>query len=205
LLGGQLVALPAVPLFSHRADISLKVTGALGEATLNEGVYVPILDLLADHAPRSLGEMEAGLKHKGVNFAQLVQAVMVLGGAGHLAPVQADADTAAAADTTSAINRWLMDKAHGSNDISYLASPVTGGGITVGRFQQLFLLALAQGKKQPKDWAQAAWQTLESQGQRLVKEGKTLESAADNLAELTRQAEEFQAKTLPVLKALRVG
>ena len=192
-------------LISHRADISLKVTGALGEATLNEGVYVPILDLLADHAPRSLGEMEAGLKHKGVNFAQLVQAVMVLGGAGHLAPVQADADTAAAADTTSAINRWLMDKAHGSNDISYLASPVTGGGITVGRFQQLFLLALAQGKKQPKDWAQAAWQTLESQGQRLVKEGKTLESAADNLAELTRQAEEFQAKTLPVLKALRVG
>jgi len=40
-------------------------------------------------------------------------------------------------------------KARGSADITFLASPVTGGGITVNRFQQLFLLALSQGKKQP--------------------------------------------------------
>ena len=46
-------------------------------------------------------------KDKGVVFAQVTQAVMVL----------------------------------------------TGGGITVGRFQQLFLLAMSKGKKQPAEWA----------------------------------------------------
>jgi len=46
-----------------------------------------------------------------------------------------------------------MLKARSSNDITYLASPVTGGGMTVGRFQQLFVLALQQGKKKPEDWA----------------------------------------------------
>ncbi len=37
--------------------------------------------------------------------------------------------------------------------------------------------------------------------QRLIKEGKTLETPEDNLAELTAQAEVFQDKLLPILKA----
>jgi len=75
---------------------------------------------------------------------------------------------------TDKLNAFLINKARGSGDISYLASPVTGGGIPTGRFQQLFLLAKSQGKKQPSDWAQFAWQVLTQQGQRIVKEGKTL-------------------------------
>jgi len=38
-------------LIQHRPDVSLKVTGSLGEATMNESVYVPILDLLAATSP----------------------------------------------------------------------------------------------------------------------------------------------------------
>jgi hypothetical protein len=98
-----------------------------------------------------------------------------------------------------------MQKARSSNDISYLASPVTGGGITIGRFQQLFLLALSQGKKQPADWAQFVWQILNSQGQRIVKEGTPLEAEDDNLAELTSQAQAFAEKQLPILKALGIA
>jgi len=37
-----------------------------------------------------------------------------------------------------------------------------------------------------------------------VKEGNTLESAEDNLAELTAQASTFAEKQLPLLKALQV-
>ena len=73
---------------------------------------------------------------------------------------------------SAAINAHLQDKARGSGEISYLASPVTGGGVTVGRFPQLFLLAMAQGKKQPADWAAFAWNILASQGQRIIKDGK---------------------------------
>jgi len=193
-----------VMLVVHRPDVGLKVTGNLGEADLSAPVYVPILDLLADHKPRTQGQIEHALKPQGVAFAQIVQASMVLTGAGQLALVQDDGIIAKVRKQTDRLNAHLCQKARGSNDISYLASPVTGGGFAVNRFQQLFLQSMAQGKKQPADCAQTVWQTIAAQGQKLVKEGKTLETAQDNIAELTAQAQTFADKQLPILKALQI-
>ena len=194
-----------IMLVTHRLEVSLKVTGSLGEATMQDTIYNPILDALADHKPKTLGQLEQALKDQGVSFAQLTQAVMVLTGAGQLAAVQDEAMISKARKHTDKINAHLTNKARGSNDISYLASPVTGGGITVNRFQQLFLLAMSQGKKQPEEWAQLTWQILSAQNQKLVKEGKTLETPEENLAELTTQAATFAEKQLPILKALQIA
>ena len=98
-----------------------------------------------------------------------------------------------------------MLKARSNNDISALASPVTGGGIGVGRFHQLFVLAMQQGKNKPEDWAAFVAQILESQSQKIVKEGKPLDTPAEQLAELTTQAHEFAVKQLPILKALQIA
>ena len=200
MLGAQKVVLTA-----HRPDVSLKVGGALGEATMSEGVYTPILDILADHQPRSLGQIEQAVRERGLNFAQVMQAAMVLGGAGQLAVVQDEAAIARSKKQVRQLNAHLIDKSRCSNDISYLASPVTGGGVMVGRFNQMFLLARSQGKVQPQDWAQYAWQVLASQGQKLVKDGKTLDTAEANVAELAAQAKLFAEKLLPVLKALQIA
>ena len=97
-----------------------------------------------------------------------------------------------------------MDKCRASADIAYLASPVTGGGVPVNRFQQLFVLALQQGKKKPDDWAAFVAQILAAQGQKIVKEGKPIETAQEQLAELTTQATDFATKQLPILKALQI-
>lgn len=194
-----------VILSAHRPDISLKVTGSLGEATLTETIYTPILDLLADHKARTLGQIEQALKDKGIAFNQLTQAALVLTGGGNLVLVQDDSVINKARKQTDKLNAHLINKARGSNDISYLASPVTGGGLTVNRFQQLFLLSIAQGKKQPAEWAQYVWQTIAAQGQKLVKEGKTLDTPEENLAELTSQATTFAEKQLPILKALQIA
>ncbi len=191
-------------LTRHRPDVSLKVAGALGEATMSESVYNPLLDLLADHTPRTLTQMEQGLKKHGITFAQVLQAVLVLAGAGHLAPVSEQNDIAKARKNTDNLNKFLIQKARGTGDISFLASPVTGGGVSVGRFQQLFLLAMSEGKKQPGEWAQFVWHLLNIQGQKLVKEGKTLETDDQNLAELNEQAKMFAQKQLPLLNALKV-
>jgi hypothetical protein len=43
------------------------------------------------------------------------------------------------------------------------------------------------------------------QGQRVVKDGKTLETADENLAELAAQARDFIDKRLSVLQALQVA
>ncbi len=140
-----------VILTNPRAHVTLKVVGAIGEATMQEAVYNPILDALADHKPKTLGQLELLVKDQGVVFAQLKQAVMILIGVGHLAAVQDDTLIPKARKYTDKLNTGLINKARGSNDITFLASPVTGGGVAVGRFQQLFLLTISQGKKQPAD------------------------------------------------------
>jgi SAM-dependent methyltransferase len=193
-----------VVLTAHRPEVSLKVSGALRGAKVDEAICNPVLDVLADHGPKSLQQIEASVKDKGIVFPQLMQAVMALVGAGHLGVVQERADSAAAKSKSDRLNACLLDKARGSGDIGCLASPVTGGGIGVGRFDMLFLLALGQGKKQPEEWARSAWQVLRVQGQKLVKEGKALETAEENLAELQARAQAFATKYLPILQALQI-
>lgn len=194
-----------VMLGTYRPSVVLKVAGARGEATMNDAVYAPILDLMADHKTRSLGEIEEQVQRERVSFSQLVQAVLVLTGAGYMAAVQDDDVIRSATPHTERLNSYLMNKARSSADISYLASPVTGGGIPVGRFSQLFLLASAKGLQDAEAWAQFAWQQINDQGQRIIKDGKRLESPEENLAELTMQARAFEQKDLPTLKSLLIA
>jgi hypothetical protein len=192
-----------VMLTTYREDVPLKIVGVLGEATLQESIYTPILDALADYRPKTLGEISKGLKD--FKLSQLLQAVLILAGSGHLVSVQDDIEINDAKKQTDKLNNHFMQRARMSGELLYLASPVSGGGIQVGRFVQLFLLAISQGKKKPEEWAQFVWQTLVAQGQKIVKDGKTLESEQENMDELTEQAKKFAAKGLPVLKALHIA
>jgi SAM-dependent methyltransferase len=192
-------------LTSPRADVPLKLNGALGEADLSAAIYTPILDLMADHKVRTIEEIVKKINSKEVSFAQVIQAAIVLIGTGNMASAQSEGQISNSKQTTDKLNLNLMSKARFSTELTFLASPVTGGGIGVNRFQQLFLLALSQGKNQPREWAQFAWDTLASQNQRLLKEGIAIESADENIHELTQQAEKFQANKLPILKALKIA
>lgn len=191
-------------LTAHRPDVPLKINGALGEANLQDAVYNPILDVLADHKIRSIGQIEHALKATGISFGHLVQALVVLSGAGHVSVAQDDPTIAKAKKRTEKLNMQLMLRTQHNNDINYLASPVIGGGIAVNKFQQLFLLAQAQGKKEPNEWAAFTWNILTGLGQKIVKEGKSLDSPEANIAELSVQANTFAQKYLPVLKALQI-
>ena len=191
-------------LAANRPDVSLKASGALGEATMKEEVYGPILDVLADNKPKTVAQIEAALVETEIKLPAIIQAVMVLIGTGALCPVQEEKVVAKAKPHTDKLNAFFMDKSRGSTDISYLASPVIGGGVLVNRFKQLFLLAKTNGRKTPEEWAAYVWQVLSAQGQRLLKEGVTIESAEENVAELVTQAKEFASKELPVLHALGI-
>jgi len=194
-----------VLLTTARADMSQKITGVLGEASLTETVYSPILDLLSDHKPKSIGQIEQAVKDKGVTFSQVIEAMMLLTGAGHIGHVQEEQAIAQAKKHTDKLNAHFCHKARSSNELNYLASPMTGGGSTVNRFQQLFLMALKQGHKNPEDWAAFVLQILAAQGQKIVKDGKAMETPEEQLAELKSQANDFFAKQLPILKALQIA
>jgi SAM-dependent methyltransferase len=200
----ELLRAHEVLLVKYRAGVSLKVSGSVREVTMSEKIYGPLLDILADHQRHSLRELEAALKPKEVSFTQLVQAIMILIGAGHVACVQDSAVATEARKRTKLLNAHLVEKARVGNEIGYLASPVTGGAIAVRRIHQLCVLGLSQGLKQPHQWAAKAWETLASQGEHMMKDGKVLLTVEQNMDELTSQALEFAHKRLPILKALNI-
>lgn len=193
-----------VILISYRPDISLKINGYLGEANMSEQIYGPVLDFLADHKVKTISQIEQGVADKAISLVQIMEVVMVLCSAGHLAPAQDEDIISKSRKHTDKLNEHIMRKSRSSNDVMYIASPVTGGGRILSRFEQLFVLSLLQGKKQPQDWVKDVWSTIASQGQRLLKDGKTLETDEENIAELTAIANAFVEKQLPVLKALQI-
>ncbi len=193
-----------VVLIVNRADIKLEVTGSIGKADLTESIYVPILDLLESNMIMSIGEIESALAGKSIQFTQILQAVMVLAGASHLAAVNSEESIKRARKSTEKVNSHLMKVARSNGDSSYLASPVTGGGIAVDRFKQLFILAIHNGKKTPQEWSDFAWQILSVQGVKLIIDGKTIETDEENIALLLNKATEFESKNLKLLKALQI-
>ncbi len=193
-----------VVLTVPRSDVLMKVNGALGSADMHADVYTPILDIMADYKPMLISQLEVALAGRGLEIRQIIQALMVLIGNGSAALAQDDATTARMKKSTARLNAHICRAAHGSTELAFLASPLTGGGIAVNRFQQLFLAAISQGRKQPTEWAQYVLDVLMPQGQRIIKEGKTLETIEENRAELEAQAEAASTKTIPLLKALQV-
>lgn len=194
-----------IVLLSSRNAIELKVKGMLGDADLAEKVYVPLLDLLSDHKIRSIAEIESALAPQKIFLSHILQALMLLCGAGHTTLAQEPSEIEGARKRSELLNAHLITKARGSGDVSSLASPVTGGGVTVQRFQQLFLRAISEGKKRPEDWADYVWALLKMQNQKIIKDGATIEADDDNLKELVAQANDFNDTRLAVLKALEIA
>ncbi|MEM1050116.1 MAG: class I SAM-dependent methyltransferase [Pseudomonadota bacterium] len=203
VLGDRLRA-QRVVLLRPRTEVSLVVRGGLREVEMQEAVYGPILDALAGQQPIAIGAVEAAVAENGLTLPQVVQALLVLGGDNHLAPAQSEEVVATARQRTDALNRHIVKLAREGAIIDFLASPVTGGGIRMGRIQHLFLDAHLHAGTSPADWVDHVWPILAAQGQKIIKDGTELQSDAENRAALLEQAERFANTQLPVFQALQL-
>ncbi len=192
-------------LTMHPDDIPMKVTGALGDVTLQETIYRPLIEVLADenYAPKSIGQLNGHAKLQYMSFQQLRLALLMLSGTNRVHPAQEVSIKSHRRCTE--LNRYICEQARDNGSIACLASPVTGSGIPLGRPQQLFLLAIHLGKKTVAEQVAFAWESISSQGNFFGKDGKRLESADESVAELTQLAGAFNEKRLPILKALGIA
>lgn len=186
-----------------RADIKLKVRGMLGEADMNPALYTPLLDLLSDHRPRSIGDIEQALSatHR---LAHILQCIIVMAGAGYIGLVADDAETEAVIGNSHALNAEIRAKALNGSRLSFHASPVTGGAVSMDAVDMIFAAAVSDGETAPAKWADRAAGIFAARGQQLVREGKTLANGEEMMNELTGRARVFGEKLLPILHALKV-
>lgn len=192
-----------IVLVVSKDALPTRVRGFIGEAGLLEEIYHPIFELLLDHKPHSVLELENYVASKGINFAQLTSALNILLGLGTIQPAAPEQDVAKASARTQALNSAISRRSLSVGDIGYMASPVTGGGVPASRFHQLFWLSSKNGGKTSDDWANYAWDLLKAQGQAIIREGVTLQGD-DNLVELKSQAEVWGARIAPIWSALGI-
>lgn len=185
----------------RRDVVPLKIKGALGEATLKEEIYKPILDGLAN-GPRTPDELMSDPAIAAMGLLRVIQATTILVGAGHLQPsLNADGDADRTAHTQS-FNTAVMNRARSSDDLQSLASPVTGAATSVDRVSQLLLLALQNKAEDP---AQFAWNQLNAAGHKVMKDNKLLETPEDNLAEIQSMFKKFTDQQLAVLRSIGIS
>jgi len=184
-----------------RAGLALKAGFPVGEVNLQAEIYEPVADALAEK-PRSLAELLALDPLKEMGYQKLLQALVILTSSGQAAPALEEKAIREAKPHCDRLNAALIARARLSADIAYLVSPVIGAGIQVDRFSQLMLLARKQGQK---DIAGFVWNILAAQNQRIVKDGKTLDTPEENLAELKAREADFTAKVLPLMAYLGIA
>ncbi|GAA5236838.1 methyltransferase domain-containing protein [Verticiella sediminum] len=188
-----------IVLLCRAADVPRKVQAPLGEATLHEDIYGPLLAQL-ESGPRAIRELLGVREIAEHGWLKLRQAIQILLGLGHVDICVEGAAGANRAERVRAFNRAVLARAPYSAELRVLASPLTGGAVGVDRLHQLFLYADSQ-RTEPATFAIKA---LLAQNQRLLRDGKLLEDDAEHTAEMERRHRDFRELRLPVLQRLGV-
>ena len=164
---------------------------------LDEKIYQPLIAALAEH-PQTLKELMKKPALTNLDFASILQALKILMTNYSVSPALSEEGEAERKESVASFNAAVLKRARFGADTQILASPTTGSGIDISRSEQLLLLAhLRQG-----DPVQFIWNILQVQGERLIKDGKPLESPEANQAELKEQVQRFKETSLPLLKHL---
>lgn len=191
-------------MVAPQSAVKFKVTTSVGEVSLNEAIYQPLVECLSDYKSWSIGQLIQTLSVKKISASQILQAVVVMCGAGYFMPSQGTAAAKKSRTASDKLNAIILAKARISGEIGYLTSPLVAGALSVGRFQQLFIIAHQAKHTNSKEIAAYVWNILSSHGQKMLKDGKVLEDELANLIELERQAKLFIDDQLPLFKALMV-
>ena len=198
----QLLNIPFVLTTTDKIEKKCKTV--LGEMTFNNPNFDAVMEYLVsdNYRPKKFADL---LKdHPEIIFTNLEQLIVILTNTGSLMPCQEQSSIDKVKKNCDKLNAYLCQRAENSTDIAFLASPVLGGALSVGRFQQIFVQSYKSGKEDVDGLVKDAWGILEAQNQRLLKEGKTLETPEENINEFKSMATEFLEKRLPILKALQI-
>jgi SAM-dependent methyltransferase len=187
-------------------SVAMQVRGALGEITLPEALYRPLLRTLASGHATTLGEIEQRLQPLGFTLQQIVEAIELLIATGQVFNAQHEERIREAQSAAAGMNAALCERAYDSGALPFLVSPVTGAGIAVPRLAQLFLLAQMRGLTQAQQWAEFAGAALNRTGADSLASQDAAAALQPSLsdAQLRDKATQFAEVYLPVLRTLGV-
>ena len=191
-----------VALVVPREDVRTKLSLPVGEVEGKAELYQPVFDALA-RRPHTLRELLALPGLAGQSVGSVAQIAALLTASGQTAlydPGSAKRDSAPALR----LNRALAELARHSDEHRVLCSPLLGSGHPASHVERLVyrVLPAHAAPYDAQKIAREVWTVLAAQGRRVVKDGVTLQSDDDNLAELGRQVEAILKRALPTWRQL---
>ncbi|MDP3136503.1 MAG: class I SAM-dependent methyltransferase [Burkholderiaceae bacterium] len=177
----------------------IKFATPLGEAVGKDAVYRPLLEAM-QKGPLSLEEAMSLPAWKDVPRAELIQAFTLLmaGSFIHPVPHGAKGEALRNADGEGAsarrFNRMVQERGLQGLDYSFLAAPVSGGGVIAQFIDMMILMTLqSQPKLKGVALADAVLTLMESHGRELLKEGKPFASRDEKVAEVMARLDVMNA------------
>jgi len=198
----EFLSLP-VTLMTPASEISFDVKTASGNATLAKEIYAPVIESLRVRSSIKLSEVAHEVR-SAVNPIQLFEVCIVLAGKGALCVAQEDSVTQNVKATSVKLNKFFKNCASYENKVNFLVSPISSTAISVNRFEQLFLSALEENLSKPEELSMFVWEKLKLQGEKIVSNGKVIQSDEDNIKHLSDLATKFLNSKLPELTRLEV-
>lgn len=186
-------------------DTTNEIKSNTGSINIGQPLFDIIMSVFGDMKAHTMADLERAGKADSIPLANFISPVCAMLDFGVMAVTQKSGDIAKSRATSERLNQYLENRALENADILYMASPVSGGGVPVSRFNQIFLVAMRKGRKNREDLARFLWQILQENGERITKDGKTLETEEESMPELLNHADRFLKKALPVLRALQVA
>jgi SAM-dependent methyltransferase len=178
-------------LSREREACDLKVGLPVGEATLTDEVYSPLLDALAN-GPRTIEELA---KTTGVAFNSCLTAAAILSSLNYVQLIR-DASPEAVASCAN-FNVAALNRAAAGEEQLVLAAARLGTGVGVNVMDQYFLHAYLSKADDPGTHVA---QILRSLGRRLVSKGVAVETEDETVARLRETGAAFMENTLPIFK-----
>ncbi|MDO4250507.1 MAG: methyltransferase regulatory domain-containing protein [Moraxella sp.] len=164
-------------------------------------LFAPVLDILADKKSHTIASLCQALTNQ-LTQAQLFSVIAVLYGKGDIVVCRTHL-TDQEKHLSQRFNHAILNDTRPDQEISHLASPVTGGGIHFGYVERLFLWAHLHNHA-PDTWVEVVWQLLKQHRQLLIKDNTTLTDEQDNLTELKRLQQDFVAHRFELAKRLMI-
>ncbi|MFK5194441.1 methyltransferase regulatory domain-containing protein [Glaesserella parasuis] len=172
------------------------------QTEFKEELLKPIIEKLSDYKIHSLESLCEALKGDMPPNA-LFRIIALLVARKEVVITQSAETIEAATNSCQKFNRAILDNPFAFNNVNYLASPVSGGGIYYSNIELLFLSAYVQ-KIPEKQWEKYVRTILTAHNQLLRKDDNILSSEEEILGEISRLKKEFLDDRFEITKSLKV-
>lgn len=170
---------------------------AIGEIGFDSPHCRAVVAALAN-GPRSVGDLRGEGVLAGLSDNALLAALHALIISNTLIPVGSASNPGAARDPAARLNREILARSRGGDNLPALASPRLGTGIPLPASD---LMLLDNDWSQDNDTlARTIAERLRAIGHSLIVNGRTLSDPADLLNHIRGEADQFRANRLPMLR-----